>query len=133
MTPTLTSRGPVDMKVFEKIFSVNLLGAIYVAKYAAVQMAKNAAINEQGEKGVILFVSSVQAREGQRAQTGYSASKGAVSGLVLPMARDLGRYGIRALAIAAGTFDTPMVGFIPKKSLQNIESQFPMGSIGRPE
>ena len=65
-------------------------------------------MNDKGEKGVILFVSSVAAEEGQRGQVAYSASKGAINGIVLPMARDLGRYGIRVAAIAPGIFASPM-------------------------
>ena len=78
-----------------------------MAKYAAVAMAKNQ-IKENGERGVIIFVSSIAAEDGQRGMVAYSASKGAINGLVLPMARDLGRYGIRAVAIAPGIFTTPM-------------------------
>lgn len=61
VTPTLTSRGPLNTKVFEAVMAINVLGSAYMAKYAAVVMSKNKAVNEQGEKGVILFVSSVAA------------------------------------------------------------------------
>ena len=88
--------------------TVNVLGSVYLAKYAAVAMSKNKPMNDKGEKGVILFVSSVAAEEGQRGQVAYSASKGAINGMVLPMARDLGRYGIRVAAIAPGIFSSPM-------------------------
>ena len=102
------------MEVFEQVMKVNLLGPTYVAKYAAVQIAKNEPIN--GERGVIIFVGSNQAEDGQRAQTAYAASKGGVQGMVMPMARDLGKYQIRVLAVSAGLFETPMIKFIPKRS-----------------
>ena len=92
----------------KKIIDINVYGSIYVAKYASVLMAKNEAVNERGEKGVIVLVSSVAAEEGQRGQVAYSASKGAINGMVMPMARDLGRYGIRVAAIAPGIFATPI-------------------------
>ena len=108
VAPTLTSRGPLNTKTFEAVMAINVLGSAYVAKYAAVAMSKNKAVNEQGEKGVILFVSSVAAQEGQRGQVAYGASKGAINGIVLPMARDLGKFNIRVAAIAPGIFATPM-------------------------
>ena len=66
VAPTLTSRGPLNTKTFQAVMAINVLGSIYVAKYAAVAMSKNKPLNEQGERGVILFVSSVAASEGQR-------------------------------------------------------------------
>ena len=116
-TPTLTSRGPMDMKVFERVFSINVMGSLHVVKHAAVQLAKNdSSAFSPPERGVIILVSSIQAKEGQRAQTAYSASKGAINGMVLPMARDLGKYGIRAVAVAPNLIQTPMTGssFSPK-------------------
>ena len=112
---TLTSKSSIDTKKFQLVMDINVMGSIYVAKYAAVAMSKNKAVNELGEKGVILFVSSVAADEGQRGQVAYSASKGAINGIVMPMARDLGRYNIRAAAIAPGIIGTPMALAMPKK------------------
>ena len=90
------------------------MGSMYVVKHASIQMAKN---KTGAEAGVIVLVSSTQAKEGQRAQTAYSASKGAIDGMLLPMARDLGKYKIRAVAIEAGLFETPMTKPFPKKTL----------------
>ena len=132
---TLTSKSSLNTKAFRKLMDVNVMGSIYVAKYASVAMSKNQPLNERGEKGVIMFVSSVAAEEGQRSQVGYSASKGAMNGVVLPMARDLGRYGIRAVTIAPGVFATP----IGKKTTQNealihaLEKMSPMGRFGQPD
>ncbi len=105
---TLTSKGGIDMEKFEQVVKINLYGSAYVAKYSAVAMSKNKPINEMGEKGVIIFVSSVAAEEGQRGQVAYSATKGAINGMVLPMARDLGKFGIRVAAVAPGIFATPL-------------------------
>jgi NAD(P)-dependent dehydrogenase (short-subunit alcohol dehydrogenase family) len=105
---TLSSKGSLDMNTFKKAMEINVYGSAYTAKYAAVAMAKNQPINDRGEKGVIIFVSSVAAEEGQRGQVAYASSKGAINGMVMPMARDLGKYGIRVLAIAPGLFETPM-------------------------
>ena len=114
VTPTLTSRGPLDTKVFEAVMRINVFGTAYVAKYAALAMSKNK-LNETGERGLILCVSSVAAEEGQRGQVAYGASKGAVNGMMTPMARDLGRFGIRVAAVAPGIFATPMGAKMPKK------------------
>ena len=105
---TLSSKGPMDTEKFKKIVDINVYGSMYVAKYASVIMSKNQPLNDRGEKGVIIFVSSVAAEEGQRGQIAYSATKGAINGIVMPMARDLGKYGIRVAAIAPGIFATPI-------------------------
>ena len=81
---------------------------MHVAKYAAIIMSKNNAFNEQGEKGVIMMVSSIHGKEGGRGYFSYAASKSALSGMVMPMARDLGKFNIRVVAIAPGLFETPM-------------------------
>ena len=128
---TYSSKGPLNTKIFQQVIAINVLGSVYMAKYAAVAMAKNQPVN--GERGVILFVSSVAAEEGQRGQIAYGASKGAINGIVLPMARDLGRYGIRAAAIAPGIFATPMGAKMPKKVQDRLNADTPMGRPGKPE
>ena len=130
---TLTSKGPLNTGIFKKVIEINVYGSVYMAKYAAVAMSKNQPVNDKGEKGVILFVSSVAAEEGQRGQIAYGASKGAMNGIVLPMARDLGRYGIRAAAIAPGIFATPMGAKMPKKVQDRLNADTPMGRPGTPE
>eukprot|EP00806_Schmidingerella_arcuata_P000493 Macronucleus_1442.p1 GENE.Macronucleus_1442~~Macronucleus_1442.p1 ORF type:complete len:257 (+),score=67.65 Macronucleus_1442:1-771(+) len=132
VTPTLTSRGPLNTKTFEAVMAINVLGSVYMAKYAAIAMSKNKGVNEQGEKGVILFVSSVAAQEAQRGQTAYGASKGAINGIVLPMARDLGKLKIRVAAIAPGIFATPMGAKMPKKIQDRLNADTPMGRPGLP-
>ena len=132
-TQTLTSKGSLNVKTFQNVIDINVMGSIYVARFAAVAMAKNKAVNELGEKGVILFVSSVAADEAQRGQVAYGASKGAINGIVLPMARDLGRYNIRTAAIAPGIFGTPMALAMPKKVQDRLVMDTPMGRMGTPE
>ena len=110
---TLSSRDEMDTDRFKQVIDINVMGSLYVAKYASVAISKNQPID--GERGVMLFVSSVAAEEGQRGQIAYSASKGAINALMLPMARDLGRYGIRVAAIAPGIFATPMGAKIKKE------------------
>lgn len=130
---TLTSKETLDVKKFQQLMAINLYGSIFVAKYCSIHMAKNKPFNERGEKGVILFVSSVAAEEGQRGQIAYSASKAALNGLCLPMARDLGRFNIRVAAIAPGIFESPMSGMMSAKLRDRLNSDTPMGRMGKPE
>jgi 3-hydroxyacyl-CoA dehydrogenase/3-hydroxy-2-methylbutyryl-CoA dehydrogenase len=88
MTVTSKDHHPGDL--FAKVIAINVYGTLYAIKYCASQMAKQKALNEEGEKGAIITVSSVAAYEGQRGQIAYSASKGAIVGMTLPMARELG-------------------------------------------
>ena len=108
ISPTLSSKYSLDTQLFKRLTEVNVYGSVYVAKYCAVVMSKNEFLNNKGEKGVIIFVSSVAAEDGQRGTIGYSSTKGSINAIVLPMARDLGRYGIRVLSIAPGIFETQM-------------------------
>ena len=93
-------------------------------------MSKNQKINEQGDKGVIIMISSVAADEGLRGQAAYSASKGAINGMIMPMARDLGKYGIRVVAIAPGVFMTPMANYVPRQAQEKLMRDTPMGRPG---
>jgi 3-hydroxyacyl-CoA dehydrogenase / 3-hydroxy-2-methylbutyryl-CoA dehydrogenase len=129
---TLTSKGSLNMDTFSKVVQINLFGSTYVAKYSAVAMSKNKPVNDLGEKGVIIFVSSVAAEEGQRGQVAYSATKGALNGMVLPMARDLGKFGIRVAAIAPGIFGTPLSLKMPKSVTDRLNADTPMGRMGQP-
>jgi 3-hydroxyacyl-CoA dehydrogenase/3-hydroxy-2-methylbutyryl-CoA dehydrogenase len=133
ITPTLSSRGPLDTAVFKKVTEINVYGSIYVAKYCAVAMSKNQPINDKGEKGVIMFVSSVAAEEGQRGQVAYSSTKGAINGIVLPMARDLGKFGIRVLSIAPGIFETPLSHLMSETVKKRLNADTPLNRPGQPE
>ena len=130
---TLSRNGPFNSDVFKKLFEINVYGSLYVAKHAAVLMSKNKPVNDKGERGVIIFVSSIAAEEGQRGQISYSASKGAINGLVMPMARDLGRFGIRCAAIAPGIIETPMFTKKDPKIKARLKRDTPMGRLGSPE
>jgi NAD(P)-dependent dehydrogenase (short-subunit alcohol dehydrogenase family) len=101
---------PHDLGVFEWVIKLNLIGTFNVARLAASAMSKNDP-NEGGERGVIVNTASIAAFDGQIGQLAYSASKGGVVGMTLPMARDLGVLGIRVMTIAPGSFDTPIFGF----------------------
>lgn len=124
--------GAHDLDLFARIIHVNLVGTFNVLRLAAEAMSKNSP-NEQGERGVIVNTSSVAAFDGQIGQAAYSASKAGVAGMTLPLARDLARLGIRVMAIAPGTFETPMVAALPPALRESLASQVPFPSrFGRP-
>ena len=100
--------GPHDYEIFRKTVDVNLSGTFNVVRIAAAIMAQNAP-NEDGERGVIVNVSSIAASEGQSGQSAYAAAKSGIVGMTLPLARDLGSTGIRVNTIAPGIFDTRML------------------------
>ena len=129
---TLTSKETLNTEKFELVMKINVLGSIYVAKYGTLAMSKNEPIGEHKERGLVIFVSSVAAEEGQRGQVAYSASKGAINGILTPMARDLGRWGIRIMAIAPGIIGTPMTDAMPKNVRERLERDTPMGRFGTP-
>ncbi|MEH6834552.1 MULTISPECIES: SDR family NAD(P)-dependent oxidoreductase [Falsihalocynthiibacter] len=105
---TLGKNGPFPLADFQRTIDINLVGTFNVARLAAQAMADNAP-NADNERGVIINTASVAAFDGQRGQAAYAASKAGIAGLSLPMARDLGRTGIRVMAIAPGIFMTPML------------------------
>jgi NAD(P)-dependent dehydrogenase (short-subunit alcohol dehydrogenase family) len=118
---------------FEKVVRVNLVGTLLCDKAAAAIMQQNAP-NEDGERGVLIHTSSVAAFEGQIGQVAYSATKAAVMGMTLPIARELARFGIRCVAIAPGIFMTPMVGGMTAEVQDSLGKQVPFPSrLGRPE
>ena len=124
---------PMPLKNFATTVMVNLVGSFNVAKAAADLMQHNAA-GDDGERGVIINTASVAAYEGQIGQAAYSASKGGVVGMTLPMARELARFGIRVNTIAPGIFWTPMVDGMPEAVQQSLSASIPFPSrLGRPE
>jgi NAD(P)-dependent dehydrogenase (short-subunit alcohol dehydrogenase family) len=104
---------------FAKVIHINLIGTFNISSQAAQAMALNQP-DEQGQRGIIINTCSVAAFEGQVGQVAYAASKGGVASMTLPMARDLARYGIRAMAIAPGVFDTPMMSEVSEQSSQPL-------------
>ena len=124
--------GPMPLKNFAATVMVNLVGSFNVAKAAAAVMQHNAA-GEDGERGVIVNTASVAAFEGQIGQAAYSASKGGVVGMTLPMARELARFGIRVNTIAPGIFWTPMVDGMPDEVQKSLSASIPFPSrLGKP-
>ncbi|MDI3327880.1 MAG: 3-hydroxyacyl-CoA dehydrogenase [Alicyclobacillaceae bacterium] len=130
---TLSKHGPHDLDVFAKVIQVNLIGSFNALRLAAAAMAQNEP-NADGERGVVINTASVAAFEGQIGQAAYSASKGGIVGLTLPVARDLAQYGIRVVTIAPGIFDTQMLAALPEPARQSLGQQVPFPSrLGRPE
>jgi len=129
---TTGKQGPMPLDMFEMVIRINLIGTFNVTRLAATEMLKNTP-NEEGERGVIINTASIAAFEGQIGQVAYSASKGGVVGMTLPIARDLARDGIRCCTIAPGTFDTPMLSMLSEEVRQALGAQIPFPPrLGRP-
>lgn len=129
----LGKEGPMPLKTFATTVMVNLIGSFNVAKAAADLMQHNVA-GEDGERGVIVNTASVAAYEGQIGQAAYSASKGGVVAMTLPMAREFSRIGVRVMTIAPGVFHTPMVDGMPEQVYASLCAQVPYPSrLGKPE
>ena len=129
----LGKEGPMPLKNFAGTVMVNLVGSFNVAKAGAALMQSNDP-GEDGERGVIVNTASVAAYEGQIGQAAYSASKGGVVGMTLPMARELSRFGIRVMTIAPGIFWTPMVDGMPPQVQESLSASIPYPSrLGKPE
>jgi len=129
----LGKEGAMPLKQFTGTVMVNLVGSFNVAKGAAELMQHNEA-GDDGERGVIINTASIAAYEGQIGQAAYSASKGGVVGMTLPMARELARFGIRVNTIAPGIFWTPMVDGMPQAVQDSLGASIPFPSrLGRPE
>ena len=129
----LGKKGPMPGSLFASVLNVNLLGSFLLSRCAAAAMMDNPE-SPNGERGVIINTASVAAYEGQIGQAAYSASKGGVVGMTLPLAREFARYGIRVLAIAPGIFRTPMVAGLPEHIQDSLGAQVPFPSrLGKPE
>ncbi len=123
---------PLNLGPFRKTVEVNLIGTFNVIRFVAAHMAQNAP-NDDGERGVIINTASVAAFDGQIGQAAYSASKGGVVGMTLPIARDLSRTGIRCCTIAPGIFETPMLMGLPEPARQALGASVPFPQrLGRP-
>ncbi|TVS10848.1 MAG: SDR family NAD(P)-dependent oxidoreductase [Wenzhouxiangella sp.] len=120
----LGREGPMPLDRFAGTVMVNLVGSFNVAKAAAERMARGEP-GEDGERGVIINTASVAAFEGQIGQAAYSASKGGVVGMTLPMAREFSRIGVRVMTIAPGIFHTPMVDIMPEPAQQALGESIP--------
>ncbi|PSR21351.1 MAG: 3-hydroxyacyl-CoA dehydrogenase [Sulfobacillus acidophilus] len=120
----LGKEGPHSLSAFQQVLSVNVVGTFNVSRWVAWAM-KGQPIGSGGERGVIIQTASIAAFEGQIGQAAYSASKGAIVGMTLPLARELAQYGIRVMAIAPGIFDTPMLGMLPQAARESLGAQVP--------
>ena len=122
-----------DLGRFKKVIEVNLVGTFNVIRLAAEQIIKNEP-NEEGERGVIINTASVAAFEGQIGQAAYSASKGGIVGMTLPLARDLARSGVRVMTVAPGLIDTPLFGGLPEMARNALGAMVPFPPrLGYPE
>ena len=130
---TIGKDGPMPLDRFEFVIRVNLIGTFNCLRLCAEVMQHNEPLTPDGERGVIVNVASVAAFDGQIGQAAYSASKGGVAGMTLPIARDLGRSGIRVATIAPGIFETPMMQFAPPQVREPLieMTQFPK-RLGNP-
>jgi len=125
--------GPHALASFARVININLIGTFNMIRLAADAMAKQEPTAE-GERGVIVNTASVAAFDGQIGQAAYSASKGGVVGMTLPIARDLSRNGIRCVTVAPGLFATPMLLGMPQEVQDSLGKQVPFPSrLGKPE
>jgi NAD(P)-dependent dehydrogenase (short-subunit alcohol dehydrogenase family) len=121
---TLGREGPWPTEKFDHVIQVNLVGSYNVTKEAAVLMQANEP-NEHGERGVVISTASIAAFEGQIGQAAYSASKGGIVGMMLPLAREFAQFGIRVNTIAPGIFKTPMIAGMPEEVQESLGKQVP--------
>jgi NAD(P)-dependent dehydrogenase (short-subunit alcohol dehydrogenase family) len=129
----LGKNGPMAGDFFTRVVHINLIGTFLCDKAAAAIMQSNAPTAD-GERGVIVHTSSVAAFEGQIGQAAYSATKAAVAGMTLPIARELAMFGIRVCSLAPGIFGTPMLGAMPPEVQDSLSKQVPFPPrLGRPE
>ncbi len=125
---------PHDISMFEKTLAVNLIGSFNVLRLCAQAMSTADALNDDGERGVIINTASVAAYDGQIGQAAYSASKGGLVGMTLPIAREVARFGIRILTIAPGLMETPMLSGMSEEVYNSLVATtlFPK-RLGKPE
>jgi len=120
---TVGKNGPFPLDLFTRVVTVNLIGTFNVIRLAAERIARAEPIG--GERGVIVNTASVAAFEGQIGQAAYSASKGGIVGMTLPIARDLAASLIRVVTIAPGLFDTPLLAGVPDEARASLGQQVP--------
>ncbi len=124
---------PAPLEDFERVVRVNLIGTYNITRLAVAEMVKLDPL-EDGERGVIVNTASVAAFDGQVGQEAYSASKGGVVGMTLPLARDLAQHGVRVCTIAPGLFLTPLMAELPEAVQQSLAASIPFPKrLGKPE
>jgi NAD(P)-dependent dehydrogenase (short-subunit alcohol dehydrogenase family) len=126
-------QGPHDLASFTKVIQINLIGTFNLIRLAVPAVAQAAPL-VGGERGVIVMTASVAAFDGQIGQAAYSASKGGIVAMTLPLAREFARFGIRVVSIAPGVFDTPLLAGLPEEARKSLGQQVPFPPrLGRPE
>ncbi len=129
---TVGKDAPHSLANFTRVININLIGTFNMIRLAAEAMCK-ASPNAAGERGVVVNTASVAAFDGQIGQAAYSASKGGIVGMTLPIARDLSRNGVRVCTIAPGLFETPLLQGLPKEAQESLGKQVPFPSrLGKP-
>jgi len=129
----LSRKGPMPLAAFNRTIQINLIGTFNVIRLAVEQMVKNEP-QEDGEKGVIINTASVAAFDGQIGQADYSASKGGIVGMTLPIARECAEYGIRVMTIAPGLFNTPLLQGLPEAARESLGKMVPFPQrLGYPQ
>jgi len=124
---------PAPLEDFERVIRVNLIGTYNVVRLTAARIAKLQPL-EDGERGVMLMTASVAAYDGQVGQEAYSASKGGIVSMTLPLARDLAQHGIRVCTVAPGLFETPLMRQLPEAVQQSLAASIPFPPrLGRPD
>ena len=127
----LSKHGVYPLENFQRVVNINLVGTFNVLRLGAERIANTELLGE--ERGVIINTASVAAFDGQIGQAAYSASKGGVVGMTLPIARDLASKGIRVVTIAPGLFDTPLLAMLPEEAKKSLGAQVPHPSrLGKP-
>ena len=136
---TVGKEGPHPLDAFERVVEINLIGTFNVIRLTAAAILRRLGPRAKDdanvdERGVLVNTASVAAFDGQVGQAAYSASKGGIVGMTLPIARDLAREGIRCVTIAPGLFDTPLLAGLPEPARRSLETQIPFPSrLGRPD
>lgn len=124
--------GPHPLDFFQKVININLIGTFNTLRLVANEMQNNEP-NEGGERGIIINTASVAAFDGQIGQAAYSASKGGIVAMTLPIAREFARMGIRVMAIAPGIFETPLLASLPQEAQDSLGKQVPFPPrLGKP-
>jgi len=131
---TLGRNGAFPLALFQKVININLVGSFNVLRLVAEVMSQQDPVTEEGTRGVIINTASVAAYEGQIGQAAYSASKGGIVGMTLPIARDLAPYGIRVNTIAPGLIHTPMCDSLPEETVEALAANVPFPPrLGKPD
>jgi NAD(P)-dependent dehydrogenase (short-subunit alcohol dehydrogenase family) len=125
--------GPMPLADFEKVIKINLIGSFNMLRLVTAEMTKLSPL-DTGERGVVISTASVAAYDGQIGQSAYSASKGGIVGMTLPIARELAQFGIRVLTIAPGLFLTPLLAGLPQEAQDSLAAAIPFPHrLGQPE